>query len=99
MKLEKRIRELEARLLANQVTLYFADGSARQIRGDGNYLLDLLISACRRDQLSCGHAADLDLIRECVGSKEANGGHMVELIRCFMLEPIGEPSSDTRPEG
>ena len=98
MKLERRIRDLETRLLDNQVTLYFADGSARQIRGDGNYLLDLLISACRRDQLSCGHAADLDLIRGCVGSKEANGGHMIEMIRCALLGPVGEPSSDTRPE-
>ena len=99
MKLEKRIRDLERKLLANRVKLYFGDGSTRQLRGDTDYLIDLLSDACGGDQLNCQHAADLELIRQCVGSKEANGGHMVELIQCLLLGPADEePSCDTRPE-
>lgn len=98
IKLEKRLRELENKLLANRVTLYFGDGSTRQILGDTDYLIDLLISASGGGQRDCGHAADLELIRSCVKSKEANGGHMVELIQCLLIEPAEEAGCDIQSE-
>lgn len=82
--LERRVRDLEARIVATQVTLYFADGKTRHICGDTSYLIDLLILANGRHELSPRQAEDLDLIRRCIASKEANGGHMIELIQCLM---------------
>jgi hypothetical protein len=90
MKLEKRLRALEARLIGNPVVLHVPDGSTREICGRGDYLMDLFAGACSHGHLSSGQAADLDLIRQCVRSKEPGGGHMVELIQAFLLGPIEE---------
>jgi hypothetical protein len=94
MKLERRISVLEARTLSEPVILRFADGSTRQICGRVDYLMNLFASACGHRDLTCGQSADLDQIRQSVPSEEPGGGHIVNLIRCFLLGPI-QPSSVT----
>src|ERR1035438_325323 len=46
MRLEKRVRALEARLIGAPVILHFADGSKRELRGSGDFLLHLFYGAC-----------------------------------------------------
>jgi hypothetical protein len=74
MRLEKRIRALEARFLADPVMLFSADGSNQEIRGPRNFLLDLLVRACGGADVTPAHAAHLDLIRESVTAEEPGGG-------------------------
>jgi hypothetical protein len=95
MRLEKRIRALEARMLSDPVILYFADGSTREICGRADYLLRLFCDACYGGDLSPRQAAELDLIRDSVGEGGASCAHMTQLIRCFLLGPAEEPSSAT----
>jgi hypothetical protein len=95
MRLEKRIRALEARMLADSVILYFADGSKREICGRADYLLRLFCDACYGGDLSPGQAAELDLIRHSVAAQEPGGARMTEIIRCFLHGPAEEPSSVT----
>jgi hypothetical protein len=90
MRFEKRLRALEARLIANPVVLHLPDGSTREICGRGDYLMDLFFGAGGHVDLTCGQAADLDLIRQCVRSKEPDGGRMIELIQAFLLGPVEE---------
>jgi hypothetical protein len=52
MRLEKRIRALEARMLADPVILYFVDGTTREICGRCDYLLRLFYGACVGGDLS-----------------------------------------------
>jgi hypothetical protein len=55
MRLERRIRTLEARLISDPVILHFADGSTRQICGRGDFLLTSLADTCQGADLSpCG---------------------------------------------
>lgn len=97
MRLEKRIRALEGKLSGNRVTLHFADGSTQEIFRNGNYLLDLFVNTCSGRELDSRQAADLDLIRHCVASRESNGGHLVDLIKCFLDGPVPDPSDEVRP--
>ena len=99
MRLEKRIRALEARMLAEPVILHFADGSTREIHGRGDYLLDLFIGSCGGADLSPAQAADLELIRQSVSAQEPGGARMTELIRCFQQHPVEESSSVTPVRG
>ena len=46
MRLERRLRALESKMFADPLTLYFADGSKREICGRGDYLLRLFCAAC-----------------------------------------------------
>jgi hypothetical protein len=84
MRLEKRIWALEARMITNPVILLFADGSTRELHGPGDFLLRLFPGVFGKANLSPGQAAQLDLIRQSVGSKERGGGRMVELLQCFL---------------
>jgi len=59
MRLEKRVRTLEARMLADPVVLYFADGSTREICGRADYLLRLFCTACYGGELSPRQASEL----------------------------------------
>lgn len=96
MRLEKRIRALEARVFSDPVTLHFADGSKREIHGPRNFLLDLFVGACRGADITPAQAEQLDLIRHSVAAQEPRGAHMTELIRCFLhgsVEKPGWPSS------
>ena len=94
-RVEKGIRALEARMLADPVILYFADGSTREICGRADYLLKLFCTACYGGDLNPRQAAELDLIRDSVGEGGASCARMIEIIRCFLLGPAGEPSSVT----
>jgi hypothetical protein len=87
MRLEKRIRALEARMLADPVILYFADGSTREIRGHGHFLLGLFNDACGGADLSPVQKEQLDLIRRSVSAQEPGGARLTEIIRCFLLGP------------
>jgi hypothetical protein len=95
MRLEKRIRALEARLVSDPVVLQFADGSTKEICGRGDFLLDLFCGACSGSDLGPAHAAQLELIRQSVGAQEPGGGHMVELIRSLLNSPRS-PEDDER---
>jgi hypothetical protein len=96
MRLEKRIRALEARMLADPVILYFADGTTREICGRADYLLRLFCDACYGGELSPRQATELDLIRDSVGEGGASCAHMTQLIRAFLHGPAEEPSSVTQ---
>ncbi len=96
MRLEKRVRALEARMLADPVILYFADGSTREICGRADYLLRLCCAACYGGELSPRQTAEVDLIRDSVGEGGASCAHMTQLIRCFLRGPAEEPSSVTQ---
>ena len=89
MKFGKRIRALEARLIADDlVILYFPDGSTQQICGRSDYLLHLFCGACDGADLSAGEAAHLDLIRESVAVHEPGGGRITELLRSVLEGPV-----------
>jgi len=83
MKFAKRLRALEARLITEPVVLYFADGSKRELHGPGDFVVRLFRGVFGAD-LTPVQAAQLSLIRECVGAEEPGGGHMVELLRCML---------------
>lgn len=89
MRLEKRIRALEAKMFSDPAILYFADGSTKEICGRSDYMLDLLLAACRAE-VSPAQAAHLDIIRESVSAREPGGGRMIELVRCALRGPAGE---------
>ncbi len=90
MKLERRMRALESKMLADPVILYFADGSTREICGRSDFLLRLFYAACGGADLSPAQAEKLDLIRRSVAVQEPGGARMTELIRCFLLGPAEE---------
>ncbi len=93
MKLEKRIRSLEARLITEPVILRFAEGTTKEICGRSGFLLDLFCAACDGAELDPVQAAQLELIRGSVAAEEPGGGHMIELLRCFLAAP---PSDSER---
>jgi len=93
MRLEKRLRALEAKMLANPVILYFADGSKQVIHGPRNFLLDLFVGACGGAEITAAQATHLDLIRQSTHAREPGGARMTELIRIFLHGQAGEPSS------
>lgn len=83
MRLEKRIRTLEAKMLSDPVILYFADGSTRALSGRRYFLLDLFSGVCGSD-LSPDHEVQLDLIRRCTFAQEPGGGRIVEAMQSLM---------------
>ena len=95
MKIERRLRALESKMLADPVILYFADCSKQDTHGPRNFLLDLFVDACRGADLSPRQAAELDLIRNSVGEGGASCAQMTQIIRCFLLGPAEGPSSVT----
>jgi hypothetical protein len=99
MRLEKRLRALEARLRTEPVILYFADGSTKEICGQGDFLLGLFRSACGEVNLYPAQSAQLDLIRECVAAIEPGGGHMVELIQGALNRPVESSMGELTTDG
>jgi len=95
MSLQRRIRALEARLITDPVTLYFADGSTCELHGHGDFLLRLFCVACGGADLSPGHAEQLELIRQSVGAREPGGGRMVELLKCLLHGSVEEQGKIT----
>jgi hypothetical protein len=87
MKVEKRLRVLENRLLSDPVTLYLADGTMQKLYGPKDFMLNLVADAWRGTDLGPGQAAQMDLIRQSVAAREPGGGRMVELLRCMLNAP------------
>jgi len=88
MRLEKRIQALEARLIADPVILQFADGSTKEICGQGDFLMDLFRAAFGGTDLNSQQVAQLDLIRKSVRAEEPGGGHMIELLKSILNSPL-----------
>jgi hypothetical protein len=84
MNFERRLRALEARMITEPVILLFADGNTQELRGPGDFLLRLFPGVFGKANLSPGRSAQLDLIRQSVGSREPGRGRLVELLQCFM---------------
>ena len=97
MRIEKRVRALEARFIKDPVVLCFADGSTREIRGHGDFLLSLVADACRGTDPGPGHAAQLDLIRRSVYAQEPGGGRLTEVIRVLLESAENEEIADGGP--
>jgi hypothetical protein len=98
MRFERRVRALEARMMRDPVILYFADGSTRRLHGPGDFLLRLFQGVFGKTNVSPGQAAQLDLIRKAVSSKEPGGGRMVELLQC-LLHAQADARDDLAPSG
>lgn len=93
MKLEKRLRALERRMLSDPVVLFFEDGTTRELSGPKGFLLHLFCDTCRGAGLTPGQAEQLDLIRRSVTAREPGGGHMIEVVRCALNAPTEERGS------
>jgi hypothetical protein len=87
MRLDARLRKLEARVSWDPIVLYFADGSTREIRGPGDYLLELFAGAFGGANLSPRQAEHVDLILRCAHSEEPGGGRMVEVMQALLDSP------------
>jgi len=88
VRVEKRVRALEARYIKDPVVLYFADGSTTEICGHGDFLLRLLADTCSGGELNPVQAKQLDLVRRSVGAREPGGGRLTEVLRCFLEGPV-----------
>ena len=84
MRVEKRVRALEARYIKDPVVLYFADGSTAEVCGHGDFLLRLLADTCSGGELKPEKAKRLDLVRRSVGALEPGGARLTELLRCVL---------------
>jgi hypothetical protein len=78
---------LEAALINEPTFLRMADGGFAPISADGDHLLRLFEVAVCGAAINREQAAQLDLIRQSTGSREPGGGHMIDLIRCFLHGP------------
>ena len=88
MRVEKRVRALEARYIKDPVVLYFADGSTAEICGHGDFLLRLVADTFSGGELKPEQAKQLDLVRRSVGALEPGGGRLTEVLRCFLEGPV-----------
>ena len=93
MRLAKRIRVLEGRLVGDPVILHFADGSTRELHGPRDLLLRLFIAACQGGNLSAERAEQLELIRQCVYAQEPGNGRMVEAVKVMLSIPAEQRES------
>ncbi len=94
MRIEKRIRALESRMVVDPVVLYFSDGSTRRISGPSDFLLSLMLGAFAGANLSPTQSAQLDLIRQSVAAQEPGRGHMVELLKSLVDGTEESPKAD-----
>lgn len=93
MRLERRLRALEAKVSADPLILFFADGSTVKICCRRDYLLDLFVGANDPAKLSPQQTAHLELIFKSVGAREPSGGHMVEVLKSVLDGPSRNQSS------
>jgi hypothetical protein len=84
--LRRRLAALERRLISDPTLLIMPDGSTASIPGYCD-LLNLLVVAAGGANISPVHAAQLDLIRRSTSATQADGGRLIELIRCCVLGP------------
>ena len=85
MKLEKRLRAVEAKMSSNPTILHFADGTEKKIYEGKHYLLHLFTGASERT-LSPRDAKNLDLILKCKWAEERGGGRLVEAIQSVFVD-------------
>jgi len=85
--LRRRLAALERRLISDPTLLIMPDGSTASIPGHCD-LLNLLVVAARGVNISPRQAAQLDLIRRSTSATQADGGRLIELIRCCVLGPV-----------
>jgi hypothetical protein len=85
--LHRRLEVLEAGSITEPTMLRMADGSVATISGDGDHLLRLFETAVSGKSISPAEADHLELIRRSIGSRQPDGGHMVDLLRSFLLGP------------
>jgi hypothetical protein len=90
VKFHRRLDALERQFISEPTILTMPDGSTATITGPDDYLVTLLALSTRCETATPGQAAHLKLIRECTSSKEPGGAQLVDLIRCFLLGPVGE---------
>ena len=87
MKLNRRLQALEKEFTSEPILLQMPDGSIETITGAGDHLLRLFeVSSGGRD-VGPEQAAQLEMIRQCTGSKEPGDAHLVDVIRCFLFGP------------
>ncbi|MGA3027928.1 MAG: hypothetical protein ABSF98_24505 [Bryobacteraceae bacterium] len=84
MRVETRIRKLEARMIRDPIILHFADGTTREVRCRGTFLLSLMRGVCRGEDLSPWQAEQLELIRQSVDAQEPGGARLTEVVRCLL---------------
>jgi hypothetical protein len=70
-------------MISKPIVLTFADGSRRELRKPGGFLLKLL-AELSGERLDPQQAEKLDLIQRCVSIEEPGGGHLVEMLRALM---------------
>jgi hypothetical protein len=87
MKLKQRIEALEKEFTSEPILLQMPDGSIETITGSGDHLLRLFEVAAGGRDISHEQAAQLEMIRQCTGSKEPGDAHLVDVIRCFLFGP------------
>jgi hypothetical protein len=86
MMLARRVRALEASTVrhTNPITLFFADGS-KVTWPDGERRWRRLWKGFHApEELRPQEAADLELIRRCVGSQEPGGAQMLTLLNAVL---------------
>ncbi len=86
MKFRKRLNALERRLVCEPATLFFEDGTSAQLRGRGDYVLNLFAAAA---QGKTSH--DTDLIARSVRSEEPGGAHIARPGTCSFEWTYREP--------
>jgi hypothetical protein len=102
MTLDRRVRALEAIRVSqtNPITLFFADGS-KVTWPDGDRRSRRLWKGISAPQeLRPEEAADLELVRTCVGSQEPGGAQMLTLLNAVLNStPAAEDETIPRRRG
>jgi len=88
MNFKRRFESLERQLRCEPSTLLFADGSSIEMSGRGDYVMELVNAAVRGER-----TPQIELMARSVRSKEAGGGHLLDLARALLNGPVGEQGS------
>jgi hypothetical protein len=88
MKLENRLRALEAQFHADLTILHLPDGSVREICSSADYIRDLFAGALSGAELTTAQTTDLELIRRALRFEEPGGAHMFELMGAILNSPV-----------
>lgn len=84
MNIEKRLEKLEHRFACDDaLTLILPDGSQKVLPLRGRYGTLDLFQRCFREP----HCLEAELIRASIEQIDSSGGHMGELIWCFLNSP------------
>jgi len=96
--LARRVRALEARAVdqTHPITLFFADGSKVTWPDGERRWRRLYRGVCAPEELNPQDAADLELVRTCVGSQEPGGAQMLIILNAVLNSPVA-PDDETIP--